>query len=74
MQWVFLLPDVNVKILSARMAVITLSRESTQYERQSKEERRCVHHVIATLENMVRRAGWTDYEIAEAKAKAKAKA
>lgn len=72
MQWVFLLPDVNDPVLKAREAVLSLSREAGQHERLAREKRIAAHHALLTLESMVRRAGWTEDEIAAAKAQAKA--
>ena len=72
MQWVFLLPEVNEPILKARETILNLSREAAQYERMAREKRTAAEHASQTLESMVRRAGWTEDEIATAKSQAKA--
>lgn len=72
MQWVFLLPEVNESILKARATVLSLGREASVYERMAREKRTAAQHALLRLESMVRSAGWTEDEIAAAKAQAKA--
>lgn len=72
MQWVFLLPEVNDHVLKAREAVVSLSREAAQHDRMARIKRASAEHASQTLESMVRRGGWTEDEIAVAKAQAKA--
>ena len=72
MQWVFLLPDVNEPILKVRETILSLCREAAQLDRIAREKRTAAEHASKTLESMVRRAGWTEDEIATAKNRAKA--
>lgn len=72
MQWVMLLPEVNDEVLKAREMVVIHLREAEDLERQARTKRASADYAAKVLESMVRRAGWTEEEIATAKAKAHA--